>query len=147
MTSDGHQNGLHTCGISTLCMWFVIVSAGCQKTAPPSTATAPHCAQYCIHFVCQLTGVPVTMDQVVGLLPAKPGGESLLAIKRTLEAIGFHVTARRVDVGRLAAGPFPAIVAVPNHLNKAGQPSISVAGRGFAAGRAAADAGAGPRPR
>lgn len=77
----------------------------------------PQCGQYCIHFCCQLLGVPLTLDQVCEILPPKPKGETMLELCETLEQIGFKAQGQEITYEELKNGPFPIIAHLKMPLN------------------------------
>jgi len=87
--------------LSVLCLLFAAEAGdGCIK---------PQCAQYCVYHCCQILGVPVSMEQVMQLLPPKESGESMLEIAETLKRTGLDCSGEKASFEELAAGTFPVI--------------------------------------
>jgi predicted double-glycine peptidase len=83
----------------------LVVSLNCAVNAGSAGGTVepPQCAQYCVHHVCQLLGVPFTLLNVCQVFPAKPGGESMSEMRRFLEGCGFECTGLRLTFDDLCA--------------------------------------------
>lgn len=102
------------------CRFFLgtvlFTAIGVRSTPLKATETEekmePQCAQYCIHFCCQLLGVPLTLDRVCEMLPPKAEGESFTEIAKTLENVGFKVKGLEITYDELEKGPFPLMAHV-----------------------------------
>lgn len=91
-----------------LCCFISVVAYAQEEQQQPK----PQCSQFCVHFCCKLLGVPLSMENVMELLPPKEGGSSMWEIKKTLEKIGLIAEGKRMDPAELLAGPYPIVAFV-----------------------------------
>lgn len=69
----------------------------------------PQCAQKCVQHVCALKGIPVTLDQITAVMPAKRTGESMLEMQRALAAAGLDSAGCRMTYDALCSASLPVI--------------------------------------
>jgi ABC-type bacteriocin/lantibiotic exporter with double-glycine peptidase domain len=87
---------------------------GNSGSAPPGHV--PQCGHWVVLRCCEILGVPLEMEDVMRLLPFRPQGHSMSSLKKTLEAIGLRVEARKARFGTLVTGRFHVIAHLqPDH--------------------------------
>ena len=87
----------------------LLVSTSRVSAEDAEAPSKPQCAQFCVDFCCKLYGVPLSMANIMQLLPPKERGESMWEIKRTLEKIGLSTDGQRMDFDALMASSHPVI--------------------------------------
>jgi predicted double-glycine peptidase len=76
------------------------------------------CGHWAVLRASQLAGVPIEMEKVLQVLPARESGHSLLEIKTALVDLGFAVEAREITLEENEDIALPCIVALsdPDHF-------------------------------
>lgn len=90
-------------------IFIVTINANITYSAVVGDDHKAQCGQRCVHFICMLHGVPLSIKQVCEVLPPKEDGESYYEVKRALEKIGFTVKAKAVTYEKLREEQFPII--------------------------------------
>ncbi len=68
------------------------------------------CGTNSLYVLCQIGGKPLGYDRCIELLPISNEGNTLLDVKRAIQAAGFTVRAVEVDVAQIAGLRVPAVV-------------------------------------
>jgi hypothetical protein len=104
------MNYLRMCAILTLSGVIFQGNVGAtDNSQKQEKVPLPQCAQFCAHHVCEKLGVPLTLRQVCEMLPAKPGGENMLEIKRFLVEAGLECVGARITPSDIHGEQLPVI--------------------------------------
>lgn len=88
---------------------LITASKGQDNPNLKHSEVQPQCAQYAVYTCCQILGVPVSMNQVCGLIPPKDTGGSMLQMAKALKRAGLDWSAEKCTYGEMVAGSMPVI--------------------------------------
>ena len=98
--------------------WFILLalwwSAPLMAQMAPSATTRPisqqpQCGHYAILHCCEMLGVPIEMSTLLGQIPPRQGGHSMLDLAEILGQLGLQAEGRKETIETMRAGHFPAI--------------------------------------
>lgn len=93
------------CLLVCLCSPGIEVEASGQKAKP----VKPQCGHWTVLRCCEILGAPVTMKDVMRLLPPEDEGHTMYALLKVLEKIGLSAEGRRQNYDKLMGGSFPVV--------------------------------------
>lgn len=95
---------------------FAVNDGTVSKSIINMDTLPPQCGQYAVYFVSRKLGVPISMDEVMRLLPPKQSGETMLEILNAFKKIGFESQGYEIVWSDLAVMNLPVIVHTKDHF-------------------------------
>ena len=98
-----------------LCICSLVVAVDSYQKNPERIQ--PQCGHWAILRCCEILGVPMTMQDLLSLLPPKQQGHSMYAVSKILKKIGLHTQGRRETFDRFTDDSYPMIAHMePGHF-------------------------------